>query len=121
LAVLFTFNLLSEFQRAIDPALKTYKQPANAAFRALYLRRDPGPKRTPSGIAHVQKLGRLFQAKTAIPQPLTLASANFSEVRSTNTNRRMISPNFAPQLRNLGLASGQGRLVNPLRSITFSA
>jgi hypothetical protein len=28
LAVLFSFNLLSEFQRAVDPALKTYKQPA---------------------------------------------------------------------------------------------
>lgn len=28
LAVLFSFNLLSEFQRAIDPALKSYKQPA---------------------------------------------------------------------------------------------
>jgi hypothetical protein len=28
LAVLFGFNLLSEFQRAVDPALKAYKQPA---------------------------------------------------------------------------------------------
>jgi Transposase DDE domain group 1 len=32
LAVLFSFNLLSEFQRAIDPALKTYKQPATLRF-----------------------------------------------------------------------------------------
>jgi hypothetical protein len=32
LAVLFAFNLLSEFQRAIDPALKTYKQPATLRF-----------------------------------------------------------------------------------------
>src|SRR6266403_534807 len=32
LAVLFAFNLLSEFQRAIDPALKSYKQPATLRF-----------------------------------------------------------------------------------------
>lgn len=32
LAVLFSFNLLSEFQRAVDPALKTYKQPATLRF-----------------------------------------------------------------------------------------
>jgi hypothetical protein len=43
LAVLFSFNLLSEFQRAIDPALKTYKQPATLPFRGLYLRCHPWP------------------------------------------------------------------------------
>ena len=32
LAVLFEFNLLGEFQRALDPALKTYKQPATLRF-----------------------------------------------------------------------------------------
>jgi hypothetical protein len=32
LAVLFSFNLLSEFQRALDPALKSYKQPATLRF-----------------------------------------------------------------------------------------
>lgn len=32
LAVLFSFNLLSEFQHAIDPALKSYKQPATLRF-----------------------------------------------------------------------------------------
>jgi hypothetical protein len=32
LAVLFSFNLLSEFQRAIDPALKSYKQPATLRY-----------------------------------------------------------------------------------------
>jgi hypothetical protein len=32
LAVLFGFNLLGEFQRALDPALKTYKQPASLRF-----------------------------------------------------------------------------------------
>jgi hypothetical protein len=32
LAVLFSFNLLSEFQRAINPALKSYKQPATLRF-----------------------------------------------------------------------------------------
>jgi hypothetical protein len=55
--------------------------------------------------AHVQKLGRLFQTETVIQQPPTLASTNFSEVRSTNANRRMISRNFAPQFRNLGLTA----------------
>jgi hypothetical protein len=30
--VLFSFNLLSEFQRASDPALRTYKQPAALRF-----------------------------------------------------------------------------------------
>jgi hypothetical protein len=35
LAVLFSFNLLSEFQRAIDPALKTYKQPATQRFEVF--------------------------------------------------------------------------------------
>jgi DDE family transposase len=32
LAVLFSFNLLSEFQRALDPAIKRYKQPATLRF-----------------------------------------------------------------------------------------
>ena len=32
LAVLFSFNLLSEFQRALDPAIKSYKQPATLRF-----------------------------------------------------------------------------------------
>jgi hypothetical protein len=35
LAVLFGFNLLSEFQRALDPALKTYKQPATLRFEVF--------------------------------------------------------------------------------------
>jgi hypothetical protein len=35
LAVLFSFNLLSEFQRAIDPARKTYKQPATLRFEVF--------------------------------------------------------------------------------------
>ena len=35
LAVLFSFNLLSEFQRATDPALKTYKQPATLRFEVF--------------------------------------------------------------------------------------
>jgi hypothetical protein len=35
LAVLFSFNLLSEFQRVIDPALKTYKQPATLRFEVF--------------------------------------------------------------------------------------
>jgi len=35
LAVLFSFNLLSEFQRAIDSALKTYKQPATLRFKVF--------------------------------------------------------------------------------------
>src|SRR5215469_18119071 len=35
LAVLFSFNLLSEFQRAIDPALKSYKQPATLRFEVF--------------------------------------------------------------------------------------
>ncbi len=35
LAVLFSFNLLSEFQSAIDPALKTYKQPATLRFEVF--------------------------------------------------------------------------------------
>ena len=35
LAVIFSFNLLSEFQRAIDPALKTYKQPATLRFEVF--------------------------------------------------------------------------------------
>src|SRR6516165_1252981 len=35
LAVLFSFNLLSEFQRAIDPTLKTYKQPATLRFEVF--------------------------------------------------------------------------------------
>jgi len=33
--VLFSFNLLSEFQRAIDPTLKTYKQPATLRFEVF--------------------------------------------------------------------------------------
>jgi hypothetical protein len=35
LAVLFSFNLLGEFQRAINPALKTYKQPATLRFEVF--------------------------------------------------------------------------------------
>jgi hypothetical protein len=35
LAVVFSFNLLSEFQRAIDPALKSYKQPATLRFEVF--------------------------------------------------------------------------------------
>jgi hypothetical protein len=35
LGVIFSFNLLSEFQRAIDPALKTYKQPATLRFEVF--------------------------------------------------------------------------------------
>jgi hypothetical protein len=35
LAVLFGFNLLGEFQRALDPALKTYKQPATLRFEVF--------------------------------------------------------------------------------------
>jgi DDE family transposase len=35
LAVLFSFNLLSEFQRAIDPALKSYKQAATLRFEVF--------------------------------------------------------------------------------------
>jgi len=35
LAVVFSFNLLSEFQRAIDPALKGYKQPATLRFEVF--------------------------------------------------------------------------------------
>jgi Transposase DDE domain group 1 len=35
LAVLFSFNLLSEFQRAINPALKSYKQPATLRFEVF--------------------------------------------------------------------------------------
>lgn len=35
LAVLFSFNLLSEFQRAIDPTLKTYRQPATLRFEVF--------------------------------------------------------------------------------------
>jgi len=35
LAVLFGFNLLGEFQRALNPALKTYKQPATLRFEVF--------------------------------------------------------------------------------------
>jgi hypothetical protein len=35
LAVLLGFNLLGEFQRALDPALKTYKQPATLRFEVF--------------------------------------------------------------------------------------
>src|SRR5260370_19556507 len=35
LPVVFGFNLLSEFQRAVDPALKSYKQPATLRFEAF--------------------------------------------------------------------------------------
>jgi len=35
LALLFSFNLLSEFQRAIDPALKSYKPPATLRFEVF--------------------------------------------------------------------------------------
>jgi aspartate ammonia-lyase len=45
----------------------------------FHLRRHPRSKRTSFGPAHVQKLGRLLQSKTALQQPLTLASANFSD------------------------------------------
>jgi hypothetical protein len=30
-----SFNLFSEFQRAIDPTLKTYKQPATLRFKVF--------------------------------------------------------------------------------------
>jgi hypothetical protein len=33
--VLFSFSLPSEFQRAIDPALKTYKQPVTLRFEVF--------------------------------------------------------------------------------------
>ena len=35
LAVVFGFNLLGEFQRAVDPTLKTYKQPATLRFEVF--------------------------------------------------------------------------------------
>ena len=35
LAVVFSFNLLSEFQRAVNPALKSYKQPATLRFEVF--------------------------------------------------------------------------------------
>ena len=35
LAVLFGFNLLGAFQRAVDPTLKTYKQPATLRFEVF--------------------------------------------------------------------------------------
>jgi hypothetical protein len=66
LAVLFGFNLLGEFQRALNPALKTYKQPATLRFEVFHLRGNPRTKRTSSGPAHVHKLGRLLQSKTVL-------------------------------------------------------
>jgi len=62
----------------------------HAAFRSFYLWRHPWSKRASLGAAHVQKFGRLLAAKTALRQSLTLAPANFSEVRSANRKRRMI-------------------------------
>ena len=76
------------------------------AFRGFHLRRHPRSKWTSFGPAHVQKLGRLLQSKTALQQPLTLASANFSEVRSLNKKCGMKSIDLAAQLRNLGLKNG---------------
>jgi hypothetical protein len=64
-----SFNLLSEFQRAIDPGLKTYRQLATLAFRSF-------------------TRGAIPWSKWALP--LTLASGNFSEVRSANGQCRMI-------------------------------
>jgi hypothetical protein len=82
LAVLFGFNLLGEFQRALDPALKTYKQPATLRFKVFTCGAILGRSGHHLVLHMFQKLRRLLQSKTALQQPLTLASANFSEVRS---------------------------------------
>jgi hypothetical protein len=100
--VLFSFNLLSEFQRAIDPTLKTYKQPATLRFEVFTCGAILGPQRTSFGPTHVQKLGWLLRTKTAVHQPLRVASANFSEVYSSDRKRGMNSLNFSAQFRNLG-------------------
>jgi hypothetical protein len=39
LAVVFSFNLLSEFQRTIGPALKSYKQAPSCVSRSLFAAR----------------------------------------------------------------------------------
>jgi hypothetical protein len=105
LAVLFGFNLLSEFQRAVDPALKTYKQPATLRSEVLTSGAILGRSGHPFGPSHVQKTGVV----TPVESPssitsyiLTLASSNFSEVRSANKKCRMKSFDLAAQLRNLG-------------------
>jgi hypothetical protein len=76
---------------------------SNPPLRGFYLRRHPGSKRTPLGAAHVEKLGWLLATKTAVQQPLTLASPNFSEIPFANRKRGMNLVNFAAQFRNLGL------------------
>ena len=66
LAVLFSFNLLSEFQRAIDPALKTYKQPATLRFEVFTCGAILGRSGHHLVLHMSKKLGRLLATKTAL-------------------------------------------------------
>jgi len=81
LAVLFAFNLLSEFQRAIDPALKSYKQPATLRFELFTCGAILGR----SGhhlVLHMSKnWGGYSERKPLFNNLLYWPSANFSEVR----------------------------------------
>jgi Transposase DDE domain group 1 len=66
LTVLFSFNLLSEFQRAIDPALKSYKQPATLRFEVFTCGAILGRSGHPFSLPPLQDLGRLLAAKTTL-------------------------------------------------------
>jgi hypothetical protein len=76
-----TLQTLGEFQRAIDPTLKIYKQPATLRFEVFTCGRSWAEADTTLCYT-CPKIGWLLATKAAVQQLLTLASADFAEVQS---------------------------------------
>jgi hypothetical protein len=70
-----------QFQRAVDQAIETYKQPATLRFDLFTCGAILGRSGHHLVLHNVQKLGWLLRTNTAVRELLTLASVNFSEVQ----------------------------------------
>src|SRR5258708_27265546 len=70
LAVLFSFNLLSELQRAINPTLKTYKQPATLRFEGFTCGAILGPSGPHLGLHSSQTWGAHSQRAPLVDRAL---------------------------------------------------
>ena len=104
LAVLFGFNLLGEFQRALDPALKTYKQPATLRFEVFTCGAILGR----SGhhlVLHMSKNWRVTPVENRSSIASYIGLRQLLLIRSLHKKCRMKSIDLAAQLRNLGLSS----------------
>jgi hypothetical protein len=67
-------------------------------------------------VLHMSKNSWLLTTKAAVQQPLTLASTNFSEVRSANGKCRRNLVNFAAQFSEFGIKASVGILACTLCS-----